>query len=180
MKKMSSLGVGAIILLVSGLICKALGALFRLPLTNLLGIEGIGIFQLIMSLYAFALVITCGGVTNSLSKLISTARARNDTKSVAIYLKRSLLIAVGTGVGIGLIFLILGNYICNFQGIGQNESYSLFIIILPLGAGLTVLRGYFQGYQNMLPTAISQVLEQVFKFIFGLVFAFYFSKIGIA
>lgn len=180
LKKMSSLSVGAIILLVSGVICKALGALFRLPLTNLLGIEGIGIFQLIMSLYAFALVVTCGGVTNSLSKLISTARGRGDTKSVSIYLKRSLLIALGTGIGIGLVFMIFGNYICNFQGIGNNQSYSLFIIILPLGASLTVLRGYFQGYQNMLPTAISQIVEQVFKFVFGLVFAFYFGKIGIA
>ena len=74
MKKVKSqnrLGVSALILLISGFVCKSLGALFRLPLTNLIGIEGIGIFQLIMSLYAFALVLTSGGITNSLSKLIS-------------------------------------------------------------------------------------------------------------
>ena len=75
-KSKNHLGISALILLVSGLVCKSLGALFRLPLTNLIGIEGIGIFQLIMSLYAFDLVLTCGGITNSLSKLISASIAR--------------------------------------------------------------------------------------------------------
>lgn len=179
-KSHSRLGVSAFILLVSGVVCKALGALFRLPLTNLLGIEGIGIFQLIMSLYAFALVITCGGVTNSLSKLISTARARNDRTKIGAYLHRALFVAIGIGLLIGLIFFFLGNVISNFQGIGNNKSYMLFLVLLPLGAVLSALRGFFQGYENMVPTALSQILEQVFKFALGLLFAFYFGKNGVA
>ena len=178
-KVKNRLGVSAVVLLVSGLVCKALGALFRLPLTNLLGIEGIGIFQLVMSLYAFALVLTCGGVTNSLSKLISTARAKGNMAKISTYLKRALFIGVGIGVLIGLVFLLCGRYISAFQGISNNNSYSLFVLLLPLGAGLSVFRGFFQGYENMVPTAISQIIEQVFKFVFGLLFAFYFAKIGI-
>lgn len=179
-KSRSRLGISAFILLLSGVICKALGALFRLPLTNLLGIEGIGIFQLIMSLYAFALVITCGGVTNSLSKLISTARARNDRGKIGVYLRRAMLIGIGIGFLIGLLFFFLGSYIASFQGIGANKSYLLFVVLLPLGAALSALRGFFQGYENMFPTAISQVLEQVFKFALGLLFAFYFGKSGVS
>lgn len=179
-KNRSKLGVSAFILLVSGVICKAVGALFRLPLTNLLGIEGIGVFQLVMSLYAFALVVTNGGVANALSKLISTARAKGERNKVKIYLKRALFIAVGTGLLIGLIFFLLGKMISSFQGINAGGSYYLFILLLPLGAGLAALRGYFQGYENMLPTAISQIVEQVFKFVFGLLFAFYFGKLGLS
>ena len=179
-KILNKLSLGAVILLVSGVICKFLGALFRLPLTNLLGIEGIGIFQLIMSLYAFALVLTSGGVTNSLSKLISAARAKSEFPKINTYLRRAIFVAVGIGFLIGALFFLFMPYISAFQGIGQNKSYLLFVLMLPLGAGLSAFRGFFQGYENMLPTAISQVIEQVFKFAFGLLFAFYFGKNGIA
>lgn len=179
MKLKNSKMFGASVLLISGLICKILGALFRLPLTNLLGIEGIGIFQLIMSLYAFALVVTCGGVANSLSKLIGTTRAQGDFAKINTFLKRALFVSVGSGVLIGLFFVVFGKYIAFLQGFSSSQSYMLFVFLLPLGAGLSTLRGYFQGHENMLPTAVSQVLEQVFKFVFGLVFAFYFSKFGL-
>lgn len=179
-KTQNKLGISTAVLLVSGLLCKVIGALFRLPLTNLLGIEGIGVFQLIMSLYAFALVLTCGGVTNALSKLIGTARARNNRENIAIYLKRAMSTSVIIGFCLGILFFCLGGYISTSQGISGNKSYCLFVILLPLGAGLATFRGFFQGFENMLPTAISQVIEQVFKFVFGLMFAFYFGKIGTA
>lgn len=173
------LGLSTAVLLVSGMLCKMLGAFFRLPLTNLIGIEGIGVFQLIMALYSFALVLTCGGITNSLSKLISGARARGESKKINIYLKRALFDGLSVGFLIGLLFLIFGKYISIFQGIAGNKTYYIFCLLLPLGAGLSALRGFFQGYENMLPTAISQIIEQVFKFVFGLLLSFYFVKLGI-
>lgn len=176
----NKLGISTAVLLISGLLCKVVGALFRLPLTNLLGIEGIGVFQLIMSLYAFALVLTCGGVTNALSKLIGTARARNDNENIMIYLKRAMFVSVISGFCLGFLFLCFGEHISIWQGIGRNKTYCLFVVMLPLGAGLATFRGFFQGFENMLPTAISQIIEQVFKFVLGLMFAFYFGKIGTA
>lgn len=179
MKKFSKFSSGALVLLLSGIICKCLGAFFRLPLTNLLGIEGIGIFQLIMSLYAFALVITCGGVTASLSKLISSARATGKQEKISIYLRHSMLLTVGIGVVVGGTLALCGKYIAFLQGISEGNSYFLFVILLPLGGELATLRGFFQGYENMTPTAISQVIEQVFRFATGLLFAFYFAKISV-
>ena len=179
MKIRNSKLFGASVLLVSGLICKALGALFRLPLTNLLGIEGIGIFQLITSLYSFALVVTSGGVANSLSKLIGTARAQGVFEKISIYLKRALFISVGVGLFLGIVFAVFGNFISEMQGIASGGTYKLFILLLPLGAGLSAFRGFFQGYENMLPTAISQIIEQVFKFVFGLLFTSLFCKYGL-
>ncbi len=174
------MGASTLVLLVSGVICKVLGALFRLPLTNLLGIEGIGIFQLVMSLYAFALVVTCGGVTTSLAKLISSSRARGEHGCVNAYLKHAIFVSVGIGLLIGMVFLVFSKYISAFQGIDPSYSYMIFIFLLPLGAGLSALRGVFQGYENMVPTAVSQIIEQVAKFGFGLLFAFYFSRLGIS
>ena len=176
----SKIGVSAFILLVSGVVCKALGALFRLPLTNLLGIEGIGVFQLVMSLYSFALVLTCGGVTNALSKLISSARAKGESKKISVFMVRAVLSGLAIGLAIGLIFLAFSKLIASFQSITAWSSYMLFLLLLPLGAGLAAFRGFFQGHENMLPTAVSQVLEQIFKFAFGLLFAYYFGKFGVS
>lgn len=175
-----NLGMSAFILLISGIVCKALGALFRLPLTNLLGIEGIGVFQLVMSLFSFALVVTCGGVTNSLSKLISSARAKGEDFKIKAYLSRAVFSGLVIGLGLGVAFLLLSRHICAFQGIDAATSYMLFLVLLPLGAGLAALRGFFQGYENMFPTAISQVLEQVVKFALGLAFAYLFGRAGLA
>ena len=179
-KEKSKVGIGAAILLISGVVCKALGALFRLPLTNLLGIEGIGVFQLVMSLYAFALVLTSGGVTNALSKLISSARARGEMGKVGVYLRRALFVSIGSGFLIGVFFLIFGKFIAAFQGIDATFSYMLFLLLLPLGAGLACFRGFFQGYENMVPTAVSQIIEQIFKFVLGLLLAYFFSRFGMA
>jgi len=175
----SKFEIGAFVLMVSGVLCKAVGALFRLPLTNLLGIEGIGYFQLVMSLFAFALVATCGGVTASLAKLIGSARAKGEHEKITYYLKRALLITVVIGGGLGLIFLVLSKNVATFQGIPSGKSYLLFIFLLPAGAVMATLRGFFQGYENMVPTAVSQVLEQLGKFVFGLLFAFYLGKFGV-
>lgn len=179
-EKRRRLGVSALVLVVGGFVCKCLGALFRLPLTNLLGIEGIGVFQLIMSLYSFSLVLTCGGVTASLSKLISSARARGEHAKISTYLKRSVIVSCLIGLLIGILFFFCGKFVAGFQGIASGSGYLLFVALLPLGATLAVFRGYFQGYENMFPTAISQILEQVAKFAFGLLFAFYFGKFGIS
>ncbi len=176
----SNLGVSTLVLLVSGFVCKILGALFRLPLTNLIGVEGIGVFQLVMSLYSFALVLTCGGVSATLSKLIGSARAKGDYQKIDSYLLRAIFVCCGIGLVLGGIFLIFGRLISSIQGIDAGGSYLFFILLLPLGALLACFRGFFQGFENMFPTAISQVLEQVFKFALGLLFAVLFGRFGVS
>lgn len=171
----SSVGKGALILIISGLICKFFGALFRLPLTNILGIEGIGIFQMIMSVYALLSAIVTSGVSSALSKLISTARASGEMekarKLYALAMKFALILALV----LGFIILFLSGSISSLQGNSQNKIiYMLFVLLLPLSALIGVIRGAMQGYEDMTPTAISQIIEQVAKFAFGLIFAYIF------
>ena len=174
------IGRSTIVLIVSSVVCKILGAMFRFPLTNLLGFDGIGVFQMIMSLYSFALVATSGGVAVALSKLISDARAKDEKWKIKIYFKRALLVGVGSGILLGLTFMFGGKAISTFQAIENNKSYLFFIILLPCGSVIAAIRGYFQGYENMLPTAVSQLVEQVVKFAFGLMFAYLFGRFGIS
>ena len=140
----------------------------------------LNLFQMIMSLFSLALVVSSGGVSTTLSKLISRARARKDFAKIKSYLVRAFVVCVGVGLALGLTFLSAGKGISQFQKIEENKSYLLFALLVPLGAALAVFRGYFQGFENMLPTAISQVVEQVSKFAFGLLFAFVFARNGVS
>ncbi len=176
----NTVGNGAFVLILSGLICKFFGGLFRLPLTNIVGIEGIGIFQMVMSLYSLALVFVSGGVTNSLSKLVSSARARGDNQKIGSYLRYGFVFTLSLSLILSLIFIFFAKPISSFQGISQNSGcYFIVALTLPLGGLVGALRGILQGYENMKPTAISQIIEQVLKFAFGLIFAYFFSKIGL-
>ena len=172
----SKVGINATLLLASGLICKVVGALFRLPLTNVLGVEGIGVFQLIMSTFSFALVLSSGGATVALSKLVASHRAKGDFVKLNACFRRAMFQAVGLATLLGVLLALCWKNISNFQHINPNKSYLLFVILLPLGAGMAVFRGYFQGQENMLPTTVSQILEQSAKFVLGLALAVVFSK----
>lgn len=173
----NKVGKGAITLVLSGLICKMFGALFRIPLTNIIGIKGIGIFQMIISLYSLTLVFVSSGVTSALSKLVASARADGDFCKIYSYKRTAIFFTTGLGIVIGTLFAVLGKQIALLQKIEGNEScYFLFVILLPLGGLIGTFRGIIQGYENMTPTAISQVLEQSIKFAFGLLFAFVFGK----
>ena len=171
---------GAIILIVSGIIGKIFGALFRLPLTNILGIAGIGGYQMVMSLYSLTLGFVAGGVTTTLSKLVSSSRARGDYKAIGGYYRYALLFSLSLSLLFGLFFALFSQPISSLQGFSDASiSYKLLALLLPLGALIGTYRGIIQGYENMAPTAISQVIEQSFKFAFGLIFAYIFSTHGI-
>lgn len=177
----NSVGNGAFVLILSGIICKFFGGLFRLPLTNIIGMEGIGMFQMIMSIYSLALVFVSGGVTTSLSKLVSSARARGDNNKIGSYLRYGLMFSIILSAIISVFLLLFSKQLSSVQGIGDGaNSYLIVALILPIGAYVGVIRGLMQGYNNMTPTAVSQIIEQVTKFGFGLAMAYLLGSGGIA
>lgn len=177
----NGVGKGAVVLVVSGLICKLFGGLFRLPLTNIVGIEGIAVYQMVMSIYSLALVFVSGGVTNSLSRLVSGARAKGDKGAIGAYFRNALLFSLSLSALFAVIFLLFSYQISSLQGASEGSaSYKLLAILLPLGGIVGVSRGLLQGYGNMTPTAVSQIIEQIVKFGFGLIFAYLFKSQGIA
>lgn len=177
----NSVGKGALLLIFSGIICKIFGAFFRLPLTNIIGIEGIGIFQMVMSMYSLSLVLVTGGVTNSLSKLVSSARAKGQFNKINGYFRIALLFSAGISLILGLCYAFFSGQISSIQGSQESMySYMLLAFLLPLGALIGVYRGIIQGYENMTPTAISQIIEQAVKLCFGLLFAKILIKGGVA
>ena len=163
---------GALILLVGGLICKLIGAIYRIPLSNILGPEGIGIYQLVFPIFSLFLILASGGSATALSKLVASCRAKGEKKRARRFLFQSIILLLVVSLVFSGLFLAFGGPLSSFQG---NEKAALgyvgAAIAIVFASVLTAFRGYFQGYQNMTPTAVSQIVEQVLKLVLGLTFA---------
>ena len=172
MKKWRYIFTGAGMLALSSVLAKLLGALYRIPLTNVVGSEGMGLYQMVFPLYTLLLTISSGGLPVAISRLVAVKLALGDEKGATKVLKVSVCALSVIGL-IGAVMLALfGRAIATFQG---NVSASLaYLGIAPavfFVAVLSCFRGYYQGRENMLPTAVSQLLEQAIKLFAGLAFA---------
>ena len=163
MKLKNNLLKGAIVLSFGGIITKVIGAIYRVPLTNLLGADGIGIYQMAFPTYCILLTLSSTGVPNGISKLIAEGE---DGESV---LKSSLCIFSVLGIILSILMAILSNSIAILQGDARAKlCYLLLSPSVFLVSVISCFRGYHQGLSNMKPTATSQVIEQVVKLVFGL------------
>ena len=148
-----SLGVGAFI-------CKILGAFYRIPLTNLLGSYGLGLYQMVFPVYALLLDFSGAGLPSALSRII----AMQENKDIASkrLLKSSIKLFLTLGIFACIFMALFSKTISILQG---NESASVaYLFLSPAIAFVSVIscfRGYFQAYLDMRPTAISQIIEQV-------------------
>ncbi len=168
---------GAAVLTVGSVIAKLLGAFYRIPLTNILGAEGMGMYQLIFPVYALFMTLSTAGIPTALSRIVAEKRAMGE--SVKHYLFSAITLLLALSMVFAIITISLARTLARWQG---NESvYQGFIIIAPsiLFVGVIAgFRGWFQGEMYMLPTAISNIIEQVVKLSLGIGLAVAFSPRG--
>ena len=157
---------GALVLSIGGLITKVLGAFYRIPLTNLLGAEGIGIYQAVFPLYSLLLTASSTGVPNGIAKIISSD---NSEFGAYVTFKSALKIFIPIGVVGTLILSVFCFYVAKLQG--NTLAWISYLTISPsvlLVSIISCFRGFFQGKLDMKPTAISQIIEQFIKLTVGL------------
>jgi len=151
-----------LILTVASLINRLLGFGYRIYMSNILGPEGMGMFQLIMPIYALAWSISCSGLTTSVSKLVASEKAKGQYGNMGRILKQALVISTVLGFLLSAILFFFSNTIA-MQMFGDDRlSMSLKILSLsfPFMAAGSCVRGYFMGLQETVIPAISQVFEQ--------------------
>lgn len=160
--------VGAVIISLGGFISKVLGAVYRIPLTGVLQAEGMGIYQMVYPLYCILLTVSASGIPTGISRLISSGKgAGAERQAFRLY---GAIGIIGT-----LLMYALSTPLAAIQGepaialCCKLLSPSVFFVSL-----LSIVRGYFQGRGNMIPTATTEVLEQVIKVAFGVALAYYF------
>lgn len=171
---------GAIILVVCNLISKIIGAVYRIPLLNILGSEGLGLYQMIFPIFALLLVISSSGTNVAISKFVSRENARYNKYNVKKYLFAGFIISFSISTFFTLLLFLITPLLSKYQG---NSSLAIcYYAILPaitLSSMLSTFKGYFLGKRCMLYTGGLQVAEQVLKLIFSLFFATKFASKGI-
>lgn len=170
---------GAVVLIIFNLIGKVLGAVYRIPLANILGTVGMGKYHLVFPLYTLILTISTSGVPVAVSKLVAEFNAQGRFCES----RKVLKIAIGVLLVVSLIgsaVVVFGaKFFSNIQG--NSDIYICFYAIAPavlFSSVLSVFRGYFQGNLLMFPTAISGFVEQVVKMTLGLFLARRLSSFG--
>lgn len=167
----------ALFLTVAGIITKIIGVLYKVPLLEIVGSEGLGYYQLIFPIFVFVLILSTGGVTTTLSKLIAKCKSYSEKKH---YLIICILESILISVFISVLLVVFAKKISFFQGEGGLSSSYLILCPAIISCAITAsLRGYFQGNGNMKFTAWSQIIEQVGKISLGLFFSYAFIKTSI-
>jgi stage V sporulation protein B len=167
---------GAAVLGAAGLIVKIIGAIYRIPLTNLIGTEGIGYYQPAYQVYNLLLVISLAGFPTAIARLVSEKYALGNPEGAHQIYKVSMKVILAISVVSTLFVWLFAQQISDALGY-PGTYYSLLalapaLFIVPI---MSVYRGYFQGMQNMVPTALSQVIEQLVRFAVGLYLAYALS-----
>jgi stage V sporulation protein B len=160
---------GAIILGIAGLIVQVMGAVFRIPLANIIGDQGMGYYQTAYPIYIFLLVFSTNGAPAAISKMTSERIALGNKEEAHRVFKLSFILMFIIGITAASIFFFGAEFIV--KALKNEGAYASMIAIAPallFVPMMAVFRGYFQGLQEMEPTAISQIIEQFVRVAVGL------------
>lgn len=172
---------GALLITIATFLSKLLGSLFRIPLQNIAGNEVLGIFTIVYPVYMAVLILSVAGIPLAISKLISEVRTNGQAEQVGPIFQTASILALAFGCTSFLFFMQFSHTISGFLG-GEFTRPALVMVStsLLIAPYMAVFRGFFQGYENMKPTAYSQVLEQFVRVVVIIAAAFLLTRRGYA
>lgn len=166
MKKQSFLQ-GALILMLAGFINRIIGFALRIIIVRIIGDEGLGLFQMIYPLFISLLLLSTAGFPVAISKLIPERIAKNDYRGSYNLFKVALIFVFTMSVIIIFLLYFSADFIAN-SIYGDQRTYIIILAIIPalfISSLASCFRGFFQGMHTMLPTALSQITEQLSRLL---------------
>ena len=157
------------ILAAASILVRLIGMFYRIPLANIIGDAGNGIYSAAFEVYNILLIISSYGMPMAVSKMVSAKCTKKEYKGAYRVFRYSMVFSIFSG-GLMALFVFFGagwierTFFSSFQGIS---------IPLRVVAVMGTLRGLFQGKNTMLPTAVSQILEQIVNAVVSIVAAYY-------
>lgn len=180
-KKESNFVVQGSILAAAGIIVRLIGILYRVPMTNIIGNEGMGYYTTAFNVYNIILILSSYSLPLAVSKMVSASIAKGQYRNSVRILKAALVYATIVGGTACYIIWHFGDF---FADTVFNMPFSVYALrtLAPtiwIMAYLGVLRGYFQGHGTMVPTAFSQIFEQIVNAVISVTAAGVLFKVGI-
>lgn len=180
MKKKSNFIVQGSILAIAGILSKILGMVRRIPMEHIIGDVGNGYYSVAYEIYSYMLIISCYSLPLAVSKVVSAKVSKRQYKNAERAFQCAMIFALVTG-GLGfLVVELFGDYIASNIMLEPMSSLALKVLgpAILMVAVMGVLRGYFQGLGTMMPTAISQIIEQIFVLIVSIVGSYFLYQRG--
>ncbi len=163
-QKQKSLVGGVSILGAAGLICKVVGVLYRIPLAYLIGPVGTALYHKVFPAYNLLLTISSAGIPVAISRMVAHYVTREDPRNARRIFKTALELLCALGLISTVLLLAFSGRIAALQG--TQDAKAGYLCIAPslfFVCAMSAYRGYMQGRRHMLPTAVSQLIEQVGK-----------------
>lgn len=160
-EKSNGLVKNASFLMMATLISRIIGLLYKSPLSTVVGNVGMGYYGYASNVYVILLLISSYSIPMAVSKVVSERLALRQYKNAQKVFHGALIYAVVVGGAAALVAFFLGKYLLP---VNQQEALLALRMLAPtifLSAILGVLRGFFQAHNTMLPTSISQIIEQI-------------------
>ncbi len=171
METKDSILKGTALLTGAGIIVKLLGAAYRIPLSRLIGSEGIGLYQMAYPIYLIFLSLSTAGLPIAISKIIAEQSAKGNREGIGRTFKAALILLVVMGLGGALIMFwaapwFAGRVVADSRAVYAMRALAPAIFLMSL---MAAYRGFFQGQQIMTPSAISQIIEQFVRVAVALI-----------
>ncbi|MFG6395087.1 MAG: polysaccharide biosynthesis protein [Lachnospiraceae bacterium] len=167
------------ILAVASIMVRVIGMIYRIPMANIIGDEGNGIYSAAYEIYNILLIISSYGMPMAVSKMVSARCAQKRYKNAYKIFRYSMLVSVITG-GSAALFVYFGAEWLEHQFFSKYNGVAIPLKILAptifIVAVMGTLRGLFQGRKTMLPTAVSQIFEQVVNAFVSVGAAYFFMR----
>lgn len=171
--------LGVFLLLAATFAAKLIGLFYKIPLIRIVGVEGMAYFLAAYHIYSLLFVLSATGLPNALSLLVARAEASGKGFCVRRIFRIAALLFLSLGAAGTAALILFANPLA--ERLSMGESAAAIVAIAPsllLAGWIGAARGYFQGRQNMAPTAVSEVLEAAGKLAFGLWFSLLAARRG--
>lgn len=178
-KKKNNFYIQGTILAVASILTRIMGIAFRIPLTRIIGDEGIGAYSNAYEIYNLALLLSTYSIPIAVSKLVSARESKKEYINSYRVLQTAMVFAVVAGAVAALVTYFGAEYfsVTLFKSASSAIPLKYLAPTIFIFAVMGVLRGYYQGKNTMLPTAISQLIEQFFHVVVGIIAAVVFMKL---
>lgn len=167
------------ILAIAGVLVRIIGIIYRIPLNNILGDEGITYYSAAYDIYSIMLLISSQSMPIAVSKLVSSKVVLKEYKNASRFLIGAIVFSAMLGLIVSTITFVFADELASFLTYpAAAPALKILAPTLMIMSILGVLRGYFQGLGSMIPTALSQILEQIANAIVSVVAAYQLFHIG--
>lgn len=176
-KNSNSFIVQGVILAMASIAVRFIGILYRIPLQNILGDEGMGYYSTAYEIYSILLIVSSYSLPTAISKLVSTRVAKKEFKNAYKVFIGGVVFASIVGAVAAIFTFLASDFLANVFKFPESAmalralTPTLFIVAI-----MGVFRGFFQGFGTMIPTAISQIIEKLVQVALSLILCYNIMK----